>query len=114
MATCLALGKCLRANLIPKALTGLCKGAYFSQTPRLHGLIFTGGIGENASLIRERVLSPLKHLGFHLDSRRNQERSSEPCQVLHQQGPAIFVIKSNEELLMAEKLLGLLGNLGST
>lgn len=47
--------------------------------PALDGLIFTGGIGENAALIRQKTLAHLNLLGFKLDDKKNQEmtRSAE-------------------------------------
>lgn len=39
--------------------------------PRIDGLIFTGGIGENSPLVRGRTVSWLKLLGFDMDSQAN-------------------------------------------
>lgn len=40
--------------------------------PQLHGLIFTGGIGENAANIRQKTLAALPHFALHLDQQLNQ------------------------------------------
>src|SRR3546814_16044593 len=39
--------------------------------PQLDGLVFTGGIGENSSAVRERTLEHLKLFGFKLDAEAN-------------------------------------------
>jgi len=38
--------------------------------------VFSGGIGENAPQIRERVCQPLGFLGFGLDAAANQANST--------------------------------------
>jgi acetate kinase len=44
--------------------------------PRIDGLIFTGGIGENSSLIRALTVSHLRVLGFSLNEQVNQKRAN--------------------------------------
>lgn len=39
-------------------------GAYLTQLPNLDAILFTGGIGENAPVIRAAILEPMSHLGF--------------------------------------------------
>ncbi len=39
--------------------------------PKLDGLIFTGGIGENASLVRSKTLNHMRLLDFKLDDAAN-------------------------------------------
>ena len=46
-------------------------GAYAAALGGLDTLVFTGGIGENAPLIRERICAGLDFLGIALDPRRN-------------------------------------------
>ena len=70
---------------------------------RLDGIVFTGGIGENSTLIRQRVLERLKVFGVELDPAKNalpgsagervitRERSRVPC----------AVIPTNEEKMIA-------------
>ncbi len=45
--------------------------SYLAVTGKIDCLIFTGGIGENSSLVRERICSGLEHLGIVLDERLN-------------------------------------------
>lgn len=77
-------------------------GAYLSQTPTLDALIFTGGIGENASMIRLMILDSLQHFGFFLNPSENQRRFEEDCVNIHEKGTPILVIKGNEEWFIAQ------------
>ena len=52
-------------------------GAMIAQLEGLDVLIFTAGIGENASLLRERVCKSFSFLGVEIDPLKNQESSSE-------------------------------------
>lgn len=81
-------------------------GAYLSQLSTLDALIFTGGVGENASLIRERVISPLKHLGFDLDVGLNNASQNNDCFAISTSTP-ILVIRGDEEHLMVKKVIAL-------
>jgi acetate kinase len=65
-------------------------------------IVFTGGIGENSSMVREQVLMDLEFLGIELDKKKNKasvvgERkiSKDTSKV------SVFVIPTNEELVIA-------------
>jgi acetate kinase len=79
-------------------------GAYLSQLSSLDALIFTGGVGENASLIREKVIGPLVHLDFELDHVANGERSSQACYPISKKGKRILVVRGDEETWIAQKV----------
>ncbi|MBZ7969806.1 acetate kinase [Campylobacter sp. RM3125] len=51
-------------------------GAYLAVLPGTDGIIFTGGIGENSSLVRQKVCEQLSHLGIDLDLNLNNQRMS--------------------------------------
>ncbi|MBZ7928815.1 MULTISPECIES: acetate kinase [Campylobacter] len=51
-------------------------GAYLAILPGTDGIIFTGGIGENSSLVRQKVCEKLSHLGIDLDLNLNNQRMS--------------------------------------
>ncbi|MBZ7954157.1 acetate kinase [Campylobacter sp. W0018] len=51
-------------------------GAYLAVLPGTDGIIFTGGIGENSSLVRQKVCEKLAHLGIELDLNLNSQRMS--------------------------------------
>ncbi len=72
-------------------------------------LIFTGGIGENAAPVRERICGGLEFLGIHIDKERNL--GNEPI-ISRDDGPAVVrVMKTNEELMIARHTYRLINNI---
>jgi len=70
----------------------------------LDGLIFTGGIGENSSYVREQVLSQLSLLNFHLDRDKNQEtRFGKSDDISTPASRYALVIPTNEEGVIASQ-----------
>jgi acetate kinase len=78
-------------------------GAYHAAYPGTDAIVFTGGIGENSAVIRERVLSGLQHLGVSIDPARNAALVPGEAARISADGskPAAWVIPTNEELLIA-------------
>ena len=77
-------------------------GALHVALDRLDALVFTGGIGENSFEVRGRVLERLAPLGFVLDPDRNREHGSRSDGLISRDGsPAVFVLSTDEELLIA-------------
>ncbi|EPE37863.1 acetate kinase 1 [Candidatus Photodesmus katoptron] len=77
----------------------------------LNAIIFTGGIGENSALIREKVLDRLSLLDVKVDKEANlQARFGREGFITEKNSriPAI-VISTNEELIIAEETAHLLG-----
>lgn len=74
-------------------------GALSAVLGGLDTLIFTGGIGENAPSIRERICKDTEFLGIRFDKDLNGENAS----VISRNGsPAtVRVMKTNEELMIA-------------
>lgn len=78
-------------------------GAYMAEMGGADGIIFTGGIGENSSIIRERICSGLDYFGLNVDKDKNNSmvggkegEISTPKSKLK-----AYVIPTNEELLIA-------------
>lgn len=69
----------------------------------LDGVVFTGGIGENSSEIRARIVTTCAWLGLKLDSEANKR--SEPRISSHDSRVSAWVIKTNEELIVARHVL---------
>jgi len=70
---------------------------------RLDAVVFTGGIGENAALIRELVLNKLGLLGFELDIERNEATCFGASGVITTDSSRkALVIPTNEELVIAQ------------
>ncbi|MCS7236735.1 MAG: acetate/propionate family kinase [Thermoguttaceae bacterium] len=64
-------------------------------------LVFTGGIGENQPAFREMVVSGLEELGFVLDRQANQQAKGEAPIHAPESRVHIWVIPTNEELIVA-------------
>ncbi|MFV5490392.1 acetate kinase [Acinetobacter sp. ASP199] len=72
--------------------------------PRLDGLFFTGGIGENSAYIREKTMAYLPHFGFNLDKEANNvlKRGTEG-RIDNGTGPQIWVVPTDEEGRIAKE-----------
>ena len=76
-------------------------GAYAAAMDGVDAIVFTAGLGENSAVMRERICSKLSFLGISLDEEKNALRGMETeitkpgCQT------RVFVIPTNEELVIA-------------
>ena len=78
-------------------------GAYLAAIGGADAVVFTGGIGENSALVRERIAAGLEWMGMHVDPAANtshtggvEGRISTDESRLH-----AWVIPTDEELLIA-------------
>jgi acetate kinase len=77
-------------------------GAYTASLGHVDGLVFTGGIGENAPLVREKACQGLAELGYEIDPARNGEAVGKTSEISTDSSRIrIMVIPTNEELLIA-------------
>lgn len=78
-------------------------GAYLAQMGGADALIFTGGIGENSPEIRRRICQNLSFLGIDLDMGKNEKtiHGAEGNISTEQSGLKVWVVPSNEELMIA-------------
>jgi len=77
-------------------------GSYVAALDGIDALCFTGGIGENASLIREFVCTGLDGMGLVLDPIKNNKRRSDARDIAtNGSASRIFVIPTNEEYVIA-------------
>jgi acetate kinase len=74
-------------------------GAYAAAMDGVDGLVFTGGIGENASAVREEVCKGLNFLGIDLDEIKNQ--NGDEIISKDKSSVAVMRIPTNEELVIA-------------
>ena len=86
-------------------------GSYTAILGRVDAVIFTGGIGEHASKVREMVCEGLEEsFGLKIDTDKNQKNATMNCSIHHKTSKiALYVISTNEELeivLQTEKVLG--------
>ncbi|AOV96398.1 acetate kinase [Edwardsiella hoshinae] len=79
-------------------------GAYTAlMDGRLDAVIFTGGIGENAAMVRELTLDKLALLGLEIDHQRNLDARFGKSGVITKEGSRLaMVIPTNEELVIAQ------------
>lgn len=82
-------------------------GAFASAMGGLDVLVFTGGIGESATVIRERICAGQGFLGIELDRAANAANAP----VISSRGSAVTVrvIPTNEERMIARHTIALLG-----
>ncbi len=77
--------------------------------PRLDGLIFTGGIGENSALVRALTVQHLRLLNIALDDAANENTVRGAAGPIQTKGsPRVLVIPTNEERQIALDTLALL------
>ncbi len=81
-------------------------GAYAAALGGLDTLVFAGGIGENAPVIRERICTGLGFLGLELDRRRNAKNA--PLISKDRSRIAVRIIPTNEELMIARAVVRIL------
>ena len=80
--------------------------------PRLDGIVFTGGIGENSPRVREQVIALLPHFGLDLEPEANLAtiRGREArIDVQTPNRPVLWVIPTDEEGRIADETRQLLG-----
>jgi acetate kinase len=82
-------------------------GAFAAALGGLDMLVFTGGIGENAWQVRERVCAGLGFLGIDLDRKLN--RASAPVISASGSRVCVRVIRTDEEVTIARTICRVLG-----
>jgi acetate kinase len=83
-------------------------GAYAAALGGVDALAFTGGIGENAPAVRERTVRGLDGLGIRIDPQRNEEAKGKEEEISPEGAPSrVFVVPTNEELMIARDAAGI-------
>jgi acetate kinase len=72
-------------------------GAYTAALGGLDTLVFAGGIGENAAVVRRRICAGLQCIGIELDEARNVQHGA--C--ISTGRVAVRVIRTDEESVIA-------------
>jgi acetate kinase len=85
-------------------------GAYAAALGGLDTLVFAGGIGENAPLVRERICDGLGFLGIKLDPQQNAKNA--PLISTRAGSIKVRVIRTDEEVMIARSAARIL-NLGA-
>ncbi len=78
---------------------------YMVAVPSLNAIVFTGGIGENSSLIRQTTLSYFSHFGITLDEQKNYAaRFGQSGQITAANSTTpVYVVPTNEEWVIASE-----------
>ena len=84
-------------------------GAFAAALGGLDTLVFAGGIGENAPVIRARICEGLGFLGIECDRARNA--ATEPVISAEGSGACVRVIRTDEELMIAKAVSSVLGTI---
>jgi len=80
-------------------------GAYTAIMNGLDAVIFTAGIGENSSFIRQQVCKDLSYLGIALDETKNDNRFNTLTEIQSSSSKVkVLVIPTNEELEIARQV----------
>ena len=84
-------------------------GSYTAALNGLDAIIFTAGIGENSSYMRQLVCTDMDYFGIELDHEKNQIRSKEIREInTPDSRTKILVIPTNEEIEIANQVYELL------
>ena len=84
-------------------------GAYAAALGGLDCLVFTAGVGENGCTNRAAICEGLEFLGVKLDPERNKVRGEEALISADDSRVKVWVIPTNEELMIAQDTAALCG-----
>ena len=86
-------------------------GGYIASMGGTDAIVFTGGIGENSAKYRAEVCENLAFLGIKIDAEKNKVRGEEIDIATPDSPIRVFVIPTNEELVIARDTLAILNSL---
>ncbi|MFY9253565.1 MAG: acetate/propionate family kinase [Fuerstiella sp.] len=80
-------------------------GSYYALLGGIDALVFTAGVGEHSAEIRQRVTSPLRHLGIAVDPVLNETCGGDVTEITAADATArTLVIPTDEELAIARQV----------
>ena len=77
-------------------------GSYSAALGGLDCLVFTAGVGENSASMRARICEGLEYLGVKIDPEKNTIRGKEAIISADDSKVTVWVIPTNEELMIAQ------------
>lgn len=83
-------------------------GAYAVALGRIDAIVFTAGVGENDSLVREWSCQGLDIIGAQLDTFKNATRRDEAVISRNGSRVKIMIVPTNEELMIARDTVALI------
>lgn len=87
-------------------------GSYAAALNGFDVLVFTGGVGENQSVTRQRICEGLSYLGIEIDTEKNLTRGEEIELSTPNSKIKVVVIPTDEEYMIAADTMELVGNKG--
>ena len=86
-------------------------GGYMMQLGHVDAMVFTAGLGENDWHTRERILKHLEEgMGLSIDYAKNENPDSKECCISNPESKIqVWVVPTNEELMIARDTANLLG-----
>ena len=82
-------------------------GSYAAAMGGVDILTFTAGVGENSPSMRESICKGLEFLGIHIDPEKNNVRGKEVDISAADSSVKVYIIPTNEELMIARDTLAL-------
>ena len=76
-------------------------GAYAAALGGIDCLVFTAGVGENSNTMRSSICEGLEYLGIKIDEEKNKVRAKEQIISTPDSKVTVWVIPTNEELMIA-------------
>lgn len=95
--------RCILAHRVQAKRIIYFMAAYFTYLGGAEAIVFTAGIGENDSTVRESVCDGLKALGVEIDYDLNNKTHGEEAEISTPNSKIkVLVVPTNEELMMAK------------
>jgi acetate kinase len=82
-------------------------GSYIAALNGVDAIVFTAGIGENDCEVRRHVMEGLNNLGAEIDVEKNKVRGQQVDITGPNSKIKVFVIPTNEELMIAKETMAL-------
>ena len=87
-------------------------GAYSAAMGGVDAIVFTGGIGENSSMVRDHALTDMEFLGVKLDKEKNEAKVKGERDISASDSKVkVLVIPTNEELVIALDTMNIVQNM---
>lgn len=84
-------------------------GSYTAAMSGVDMIVFTGGIGENATRVRESVCKRFGYLGLEFDAEKNKSVQSQEAIISKPESKVkVLVVPTNEELVIAQETMKVL------
>jgi len=86
-------------------------GMYSASMNGVDVIVFTGGVGENAVLIRDMCCTDMEYLGIDFDKEKNKKTIGIEGELTAQKSKVrVLCVPTNEELVIARDTARIIGN----